>query len=199
MHSLVVVSAGWETEQIDQICLPGCNFYVCIKTPPPAKIPKKCAQQNTAASPFPGQFAQTQPHIGWLWCCWGEQSGRSIALGHPVTIWSCLTPPLKHQFSLYSLLPQMELPLRPTANLAPSKQPSGWFWFACFFDRADHSSLACPLQFGQGLPISPQAKFCPKIHAVTRGPRSIAWPNPTTPGHSDINHGVGVERSRWFL
>jgi hypothetical protein len=131
-YLLIAVSARWETRQSDQICLPGSNL--CASRHPHQQKFQKCAQQNAAASPFPGQLLPrpaTQRLI--------------VVLLRSTTGWShhfaMLTPPPlpKVECSLCSLLPQTELPFRPTATLAPSEPPNGCGMLD-FFNRNNKSN-----------------------------------------------------------
>ncbi len=65
-----------------------------------------------------------------------------------------------------------------------------------FFGWDKRSNLARPLWFGQGIKFPRRPNFSLKMYPIKRSRRSIAWRNPTTPEHKDIEHGVAVGWTR---
>jgi hypothetical protein len=124
--------------------------------------------------------------------------GEPIAIGRPVTIWPCLTPPPKRRFFRLFFVATNRAAFPSHSRFSP-KRANRWLIVVCLiFSTDNRSNSARPSRFVQGLPTPPQAEITQKMHANTRGRRSIAWPNPTAPGHSDVESDVAVERPRRF-
>ncbi len=61
-----------------------------------------------------------------------------------------------------------------------------------FLVRDRGSNLARPLRFGQGIKSPCRPNFALKMYPIKRSRCSIAWRNPTTPEHQDVEYGVEV-------
>ncbi len=105
-------------------------IYVCLKTHLPAKNLKNLHNKTQLLLHSQVDSAHIQPCRGWLWCCWGVKLGGPITLGHPVTIWPCLTPPPKRWIFLLFFVTTNGATFPSHSQFSP-KQATRWLIVVC--------------------------------------------------------------------